>query len=356
MTLTDNSPRAGPQPGPRRRRTGRLRRTSRPLGPRRAFAFSSLSDHARLGLLGALAVAVMVAYLTLNAQGHWDFVLAFRGRTLTSLVLVAVAIATSAVVFQTITENRILTPQIMGFDSLYELIQTGLVFVLGSTAVNTLAGMPRFGLEVAVMLVLSLALFWWLFGGARRDVVLLVLVGIVFGTFFRSISTFLQRVIDPNESLIVTDRLFASFTAVNEDILPLAFVLIALSTAGVWMLRRRLDVVALGPSLAVAVGLNHRRTVLTLLSLSAVQVAVSTALVGPVLFFGLIASNLAYHLVRSAGHAVVLPTASLVAIVLLIGAQALLQHVFGLETVLSVIIEFAGGLVFIALLLKGQRR
>lgn len=337
-------------------RGSRMPRRVKVEGPRRPYRISSLSDGARLGILGVLSVLAVVAYLTLNSRGQWDFVLAFRGRTLIALVIVAVAIATSSVVFQTITENRILTPQIMGFDSLYELIQTGLVFVLGSTAVNSLAGMPRFGIEVTVMLVLSLGLFWWLFGGQRRDVVLLVLVGIVFGTFFRSISTFLQRVIDPNESLIVTDRLFASFTAVDGEILPLALILIIVSTAGVWLLRRQLDVIALGPSLAVAVGLNHRVTVLTLLSLSAVQVAVSTALVGPVLFFGLIASNVAYHLVRSAKHAMVLPTAALVAIVLLIGAQALLQHVLGLGTVLSVIIEFFGGLLFIALLLKGQRR
>lgn len=332
------------------------RRGQRTLGPRRPRRMAHLSDGARLSLLGVLALTAVIGYLTLNAKGHWDFVLPFRGRTLVALILVAMAIATSAVVFQTITENRILTPQIMGFDSLYELIQTGLVFILGSTAVNALAGMPRFGIEVALMLVLSLALFWWLFGGHRRDVVLLVLVGIVFGTFFRSVSTFLQRIIDPNESLIVTDRLFASFTAVNEQILPLAVLLIIASSIGVWSLRRRLDVVALGPSLAVAMGLNHRRTVLILLSLSAVQVAVSTALVGPVLFFGLIASNVAYHLVRSAKHAVVLPTAALVAIILLIGAQAILQHLLGLGTVLSVIIEFTGGLLFIGLLLKGQRR
>lgn len=349
MTLTTNRKRSPLTPA-------RMRRQERTLGPRQHRSLSNLSDRARLTILVAMALVAIFGYLTLNSHGQWDFILAFRSRTLIALILVSVAIATSSVVFQTITENRILTPQIMGFDSLYELIQTALVFVLGSSAVNALAGMPRFGIEVAIMLVLSLGLFWWLFGGQRRDVVLLVLVGIVFGTFFRSISTFLQRIIDPNESLIVTDRLFASFTAVDEEILPLAIILIVLSSAGVWMLRRHLDVVALGPALAVAVGLNHRRTVLLLLSLSAVQVAVSTALVGPVLFFGLIASNVAYHLVRSSKHAIVLPTAALVAVIFLIGAQALLQHVLGLSTVLSVIIEFVGGLLFIALLLKGQRR
>jgi len=334
--------------------TARARR--RMLGPRRALRLGNLRDSQRLGILGLTSILALGAYLILNTRGNWQFALSFRSKTLVALILVAVAIATSSIVFQTITENRILTPQIMGFDSLYELIQTALVFGLGSTAVHGLAGMPRFSIEIAIMLVLSLSLFWWLFGSRRRDVVLLVLVGIVFGTFFRSISTFLQRIIDPNESLIVTDRLFASFTAVDESILPLAIILIGLSTTGIWLLRRQLDVLALGPGLAMAVGLNYQRTVLTALSLSAVQVAVATALVGPVLFFGLIASNLAYQLVRSSRHALVLPAASLIAITLLIGAQGLLQHVLGLGTVLSVIIEFIGGLVFIGLLLKGPRK
>ena len=42
------------------------------------------------------------------------------------MLLVGYAIAVSTVLFQTITDNRILTPSIMGFDSLYRLIQTSL--------------------------------------------------------------------------------------------------------------------------------------------------------------------------------------------------------------------------------------
>ncbi|QGH69314.1 iron chelate uptake ABC transporter family permease subunit [Pseudactinotalea sp. HY158] len=350
MTSTSIRPARTAPPAPARRRRDRS------IGPRRPRRWEHVGDRARLVLLGALAVAAMAAFLTINTRGDWAFALELRSRTLLGLVLVSVAIGWSTVVFQTITENRILTPQIMGFDSLYELIQTGMVFFLGATAVNRLAGPAMFGLELAAMLGLSLALFWWLFGGRRRDVVLLVLVGIVFGTFFRSISTFMQRVIDPNESLIITDRLFASFTSVDASLLPYATAGIVLSSLGIWLLRRRLDVVALGPSRSTALGLNYRGLVLGVLSLGAVQVAVATALVGPVLFFGLIVSNVAYQICRSSRHAIVLPASALVAITMLIGAQAVLQHALGLGTVLSVIIEFVGGLVFIALLVRGRNR
>ncbi len=84
-------------------------------------------------LLPTLVIAI-VTFLTVNARGDWGFVLELRGRRLAALAIVGCAIAVSTVVFHTITENRILTPSILGFDALFVLIQTVLVFVVGSSA------------------------------------------------------------------------------------------------------------------------------------------------------------------------------------------------------------------------------
>ena len=89
-----------------------------------------------LSLLAVLAVASAVAFMTLGARGSWSFILAFRGTKLLSMATVAYAIALSTVLFQTVTNNRILTPSIMGFDSLYALLQTLLVLVLGAATVS----------------------------------------------------------------------------------------------------------------------------------------------------------------------------------------------------------------------------
>ena len=51
-----------------------------------------------------------------------------------AMVLTGVAIAFSTVVFQTITNNKILTPSIIGLDSLYMLIQTLVIFIFGFNA------------------------------------------------------------------------------------------------------------------------------------------------------------------------------------------------------------------------------
>jgi len=141
-----------------------------------------------LWALCLLAIASVVAFMILGARGSWSFVVSFRGARLLALVLVAYAIAVSTVLFQTVTNNRILTPSIMGFDALYILIQTSIVFLLGAHMLVLADPHSRFLVEVALMAGFAWVLFRWLFLGEERSLHVLILVGIVLGIFFRSIS------------------------------------------------------------------------------------------------------------------------------------------------------------------------
>ncbi|KAA0676520.1 enterobactin ABC transporter permease [Roseomonas genomospecies 6] len=314
-----------------------------------------------LGGLSALTLLSVALYMTLGARGRWDFILAFRGTKIAAMVLVGYAVAVSAVLFQTITNNRILTPSVMGFDYLYRLIQTALVFQFGSGLVAALDPRLRFGVEVASMVVFSGLLYWWLFNGAgrgdnRRSLHLLLLVGIVFGVLFRSVTNFLQRIIDPNAFLTVQDRLFANFNRVDVELLTVsALIVLAVSLAG-WRWRRTFDVLALGRDAAINLGVEHRRAVMGVLVMVSILVSVSTALVGPVTFFGLLVANLAYLVIRSHRHALILPAAVLIAVLTLVAGQLVLERVFGYNAALSIVIEFVGGLAFLFILVRGSSR
>ena len=104
-----------------------------------------------ISLLATVVVLAAVAFMTIGAKGNWDFVLPFRGLKLATLVLVAYAIAISTMLFQTATANRILTPSLMGLDSLYQLIQTSLIFMIGSARVATLDPQGLFLAQCALM-------------------------------------------------------------------------------------------------------------------------------------------------------------------------------------------------------------
>jgi iron complex transport system permease protein len=310
----------------------------------------------RLAALAALALAAAALFLFQGVRGDWSFVLPLRALKLAQLCLVAHAVAMSTLLFQTVSGNRILTPSVMGMDELYRLLNTLLFSGLGALLATALPVLPMFVLQLAAMLLLAGLLYGRLFGGDARSLHLMVLTGIVLGQAFRSVSRFLQGLVDPNEFMVLQSRLFADFSAANPVLLPAAAAVMLLATA--LGLRRlpELDVLALGRERAIALGLSYRREVLRALALASLLVAAATALVGPVAFLGLLLTHLAYRLLPRQRHALLLPAASLIGISVLVGGQWLLERVLQFSTALSVVIEFVGGLLFLILLLKGRSR
>lgn len=310
----------------------------------------------RLAVLGAFVLGLVALYLLTDVPGSLAFAVRVRSLTVAAMVVIAIAVGVSTVVFHTVTQNRILTPSIMGFDAFYVLISTVIVFFFGASAFLRADPIVLWSIQVAVMVAFSVLLFTWLLGGRRRSIHLMLLVGIVLGTFFRSFTEWMQRMLDPVAFQVLTDAAFASLTRPDETLLVFTAVLVLGGTAAVLPMLRTLDVLTLGEPAAVGLGVNHRRTVRLLLAIVSVMVAASTALVGPILFFGLIVANLAYWYAGSFRHTWTLPSAVLLGVVCLIGGQLVLERVFDYGASLSMIIEFAGGLFFLFLVLrKGAR-
>jgi iron complex transport system permease protein len=306
-------------------------------------------------LVAGLLLVSCTLFLTLNANGNWDFILPLRATKLASLLLVAYAVGVSTLLFQTLTNNPILTPSILGFDSLYIFLQTLLVAVLGGVGYTHLPPMGKFGFELAAMVGGSLLLFQILLRQGGRDLVRMILIGVIFGILFRSLSSLLQRLIDPEEFAVAQAYTFASFNSVNQQMLAIAAVILFISSVFIWRERYRLDVHMLGRDQAINLGIPYTRHTLWLLAWVAVLVATSTALVGPVSFFGLLVAALANHFAPNMKHSTRLPMVFLTAALLLVAGQTVFEHVLGMKAVLSVVVEFAGGLVFLWLVLKRKR-
>lgn len=81
-------------------------------------------------------------------------------------------------------------------------------------------------------------------------------------------------------------------------------------------------------------------------------ITLAAALVGPVAFFGLLVASLAHLAARSAHHAHLIPAAAMIGAIILIAGQTVFERVLGQQATLSVVIEFAGGLLFLFLLLR----
>ncbi|MBK0422356.1 iron chelate uptake ABC transporter family permease subunit [Leucobacter sp. CSA2] len=333
--------------------TGEEPLAGHPVG--RAF-LRELPVIAVFGAAIALAVAILVYGNPAEpgSAGFWVIVQT-RWTSLGTIALVSVAQAVATVMFHTATANRILTPSILGFDALYVLTQTALVFVFGTSA-SSMEGIPKIVAQSAIMVVFASILYGWLFSGPRADLHLLLLVGVVLGIGFGSFSSFMQRMLTPSEFDVLSARLFGSIGKGNPEYLPIAATIVGLVLVFVWLRRRTYDVVALGRDVAVGLGVRYRREVVILLVLVAVLVSVSTTMVGPMTFFGFLVATLAYQFAPGDRHGQVLPLAIGIALVTLLGATFVLKHIFSAAGLVTVIIEFAGGLLFLIVLLrKGLR-
>lgn len=98
------------------------------------------SKHTKLfGLLIILAIGACLLYfwpITHLSAFAWKL----RSQKIIVYLLVAIATGISTISFQTLTENRFLTPSILGIESFYVLLQT-LLLVLKASFFN-LASIP----------------------------------------------------------------------------------------------------------------------------------------------------------------------------------------------------------------------
>lgn len=326
-----------------------------PLAKFWARLWLAISQHPK-SIATLILLISAILFLTVNVHGHWDFALPLRGKKLLALMVVGYAIGISTLLFQTLTHNPILTPSLLGFDSLYVLLQSLLVFFLGAISFTSLNPIAKFSLEIVLMFGASLLLFKLLFSKSSQDLTRLILVGVIFGVLFRSLSALIARLINPDDFVVVQSASYAQFNTVNPQLLGISLFICVISALFIWRWRYQCDVLMLGKAQAINLGIHYQHLAFGLLTIIAVLVATATALVGPVTFFGLLVCALTNRMARHMTHSERLILVSLVAMICLVLGQTLFEQVLGMAGVLSVVIELAGGLVFLVLIFMSQHR
>ena len=331
---------------------------------REVGAFQTSQSKRRYWLVvGALVVAALLFTAGLlswgnpmefGTRGYW-LIAERRLNSVIAMAVVAVCQAVATVAFQTVTNNRIITPSIMGFESLYVAIHTSTVYFLGAAGLNNARTLEMFVVQLVLMVGLSLILYTWLLAGDNPNMHAMLLVGIVLGGGLGSVSTFMQRLLTPSEFDLLTARLFGSVNNADPAYYPLAVPLVLVAAGLMFMNSRRLNVLSLGRDVAVNLGVNHKKHAVYTLVLVSVLMAVSTALVGPMTFLGFLVATLAYQFADTYDHRYVFPMAALLGYCILAGAYFIMNHIFYAQGVVSIIIELVGGLTFLIVVLRKGR-
>ncbi|WGH83847.1 iron chelate uptake ABC transporter family permease subunit [Auritidibacter ignavus] len=307
-----------------------------------------------LSLLTTMGVLTYGIPVPFGHKGFW-LIVESRLSTIVVMMLVATCHAMATVSFQTATANRIVTPSILGFESLYVAIQTALVFFFGIAGAATGRGLVPFILQMVLMVGLASLLYGWLLSGRFSNVHIMLLVGVVIGGGLSSLSAFMQRMLDPNEFDVLSARTFGNLANANTDFLPVVIPLVIV--VAFLLLRRanRLNVLSLGKPVAENLGLVHRHEVMKTLLLVSILMAVTTSLVGPMTFLGFLIAAMAYSFTDTYDHKRIFPVAILLGYVVLTGAYFVLRNIFYAQGAVTVIIEMIGGLVFLVVIMRKGR-
>ncbi len=328
---------------------------------RSARAFRSKKEEKKywILLITLIALGVFASYglLTFNNPVPIDSpsflpVVKRRMFALTAMIIAAVCQSLSTVTFQSITSNRIITPSLLGFEALYSTIHTSTIFFFGASAFINFSGIGSFVFQVVVMVLMCLILYGWLLSGKYGNLQLMLLVGVIMGTGLKSLSSFMRRLLAPSEFDILQARLFGSVNNADPEYFPLAIPVVIIAALLLLAYSKKLNVVSLGKDCSTSLGVKHQTHVIYALILVSFLMSISTALVGPLTFYGFLVATLSYQAAPTYDHRYIFPMALAIGFLIITGAYFFMYHIFKAQGVVSVIIEMFGGITFLIVILR----
>ena len=329
----------------------------RPVRARASAAV--IANRRNLAILTLLTIAVAALYLLwgvdFDRPALASYALRIRLPKAEAMLVAAFAIGAASIVFQSIINNTIVTPCLLGMNSLYTLIHTAVFFFAGSGSLLATNDNLAFVVDLVIMGVTATFVYGYLFKKTNHNVLYVLLIGTVLTSFFGSIQSTLVRVMDPNEYDTLLTSLVASFSNINSGVIAVVVIVLAVCAL---VLRRELsmlDVLTLGRDQATNLGVDYDRSVRRLLLGVTVCIAAATAMVGPISFLGLIIANLSRQLLKTYRHTQLVAGSALFGMLVLLGGQSVVERVFVYAVPVSVFITMFGGAYFLYLLLRARR-
>ena len=310
----------------------------------------TISNRIKLIILGLILVAFIAFYflfkLNFKKPALLNYQLKRRATTMIAMIIAGFAIGGASIVFQSVINNSIVTPCILGMNSLYTVVRTLIVFVFGTGSIFFLNANLSFAINLIIMVILAYFIYGAMFKKTKYNVLYILLIGTVLSSLFGSIQSAIVRIMDSNEYDTLLTSLTASFDSINTEIIITGVILLALVTI---ILYKDIKMLTLGKEQAINLGVNYDMVIRRLLIGVTIYIAIATAMVGPISFLGLITANLARLSFKTYKHSYLISGTAGISIIVLIIGQVIVERVVSYSTI-------GGGIYFLFLIIKSERR
>lgn len=305
-------------------------------------------------ILGLLIFSILYLFQGLD-KDTFSFFIGKRASKLILMILVGTTIGISAVLFQTITNNRILTPGVLGVDSIYMFFNLLLLYIAKDLSIFATHYYLYFFFITALTLGSSYTLYKAIFEKENRKIDEIILIGVVFGTLLKGISSFLQIMLDPNQFSLLQDLSFASINNTDVRLIYITAPILIIICFIVIREFHVLDIMLLGKDQSINLGIDYDKKVKLLFFIVIALTSITTALIGPLVFFGVAIVNIAREMVTSYKHKELVLFTSILGTFILILGQFLIERILDMAVPIGVLIGFFSGIYFFILLIKENK-
>ena len=288
------------------------------------------------------------------ADGSLELVMARALPHLYGMIGAAVILAVVSLSFQTITQSRVLTPSMIGFDAVFVGTQTLIVFFLGARHVLFSNPFINYLVTAGIMVVVSMLMFGAILRSQKNNIVFLLMFGLVLSGIVRSSSTYLQLLMTEGDFFQVAAATSVNVNNMNVTIIWLVLPIIAAVVIATLLRHRRYNVMSLGAEQAKGLGIAYEREMRINLVLIAIGMSVATALIGSLTFLGLLAVNAAREVFKTYRHLPLFIGSAMMAAFVLVAGQGVMELVLGAIPV-TVIVDIVGCAYVFYLILKENR-
>ncbi|MFI3330846.1 MAG: iron ABC transporter permease [Rikenellaceae bacterium] len=248
-----------------------------------------------------------------------DIVLKIRLLSAVMAVLSGLALSASGLLMQTLFNNPLAGPYVLGVSSGASLGVA--IFILGAPIFALdkfplieslgMAGAAWIGSAVVLVVIMSIS-------RKIKDIMVILILGMMASSAISSVVEILQFL--SNEASLKSFVVWSmgSLGNVSSEQLYMIAPVILLSVVLCILAIKPLDILLLGENYARTMGLNISRTRTLIFSATILLSGTITAFCGPIGFVGLAVPHLARIITRSAQHKILMPTSMLLGVIMML--------------------------------------
>ncbi len=261
--------------------------------------------------------------------------------------MVGCCLASSGAAYQSVFQNPMAAPDILGASS-------GACF---GAALAILMGWGQSGIVASAFAfsLMTVGLVYLIGQKARgREVVNILLAGVMVSSLFSAGTSYLKLVADPsNELPAITYWMMGSFSGVNLDEVRFALIPMAIGVLPLLITRWRLNILSVGDDEAATMGVNTKRLRLLVILCATLMTAASVAVSGMIGWVGLVIPHLCRKLVGNDCRKL-MPAAMLLGALFLLIVDNVSRNLLMTEIPIGILTAFVGAPFFIYLMTRKE--